>query len=159
MSRAFVREDTDAPVELPDLPMSSYPNLVTPRGAAMMERKIAEMETELANLPGDDAIRRPLLKRDLRYWMQRRATARVTQPPASGAAQVGFGSRVTLRRAKGAVETLEIVGEDEADPTVGRISWVSPVAKALKGAEAGDVVTVGSGPAQFEITIHEVANG
>jgi transcription elongation GreA/GreB family factor len=61
----------------------------------------------------------------------------VTPDPAPTA--VGFGAQVTIRR--GVTESkIIIVGEDEADPKTGLIAWTAPIARALEGAVAGDVV-------------------
>jgi len=62
---------------------------------------------------------------------------------------VAFGSTVTFSRADGRVQTYRIVGEDEADPKAGSISFVSPVARALMGKAQGDVV--GAGDQELEI--------
>jgi transcription elongation GreA/GreB family factor len=63
---------------------------------------------------------------------------------------VTFGASATIARADGRVQTFRIVGEDEADPAKGSISYISPLAAALLGREVGDVVTVGG--AEIEIT-------
>ena len=81
------------------------------------------------------------LKRDLRYWHLRHATARLTAPdPGDPSAQ--FGSRITYRGKDGDPRTVILVGEDEADPAAGRIPYPAPVARALLGATAGQSVTV-----------------
>ncbi len=66
---------------------------------------------------------------------------------------MAFGSTVTFSRADGRVQTYRIVGEDEADPKAGSISFVSPVAKALIGKAVGDVV----GSSQQELEIVAIA--
>jgi transcription elongation GreA/GreB family factor len=63
-------------------------------------------------------------------------------PDPTSAEKVAFGSTVTFRRDDGRVQTYRIVGEDEADPKAGMISFVSPVARILMGKAVGDVVTV-----------------
>jgi transcription elongation GreA/GreB family factor len=63
---------------------------------------------------------------------------------------VSFGSTVTFTREDGRVQSYRIVGEDEADPKTGSISYVSPVARALNGKAVGDIVTVGE--QELEIT-------
>lgn len=140
MSRAFVREDDGSrPEPLPELPVSSLPNLVTARGLGLIEAEIARLEAALAAGPDEEAVARH--RRDLRYWQVRHATARLTAPdPADPAVQ--FGSRVTYRTEEGAARTVTIVGEDEADPAAGTIAYAAPVARALDGAVAGSVVTV-----------------
>jgi transcription elongation GreA/GreB family factor len=80
--------------------------------------------------------------RDLRYWVQRLATAQ-TIAGSSDNADVRFGSTVTIVRRDGRRQTWRIVGEDEADPAGGTISYVSPLARALAGKKLGDCVSVG----------------
>jgi transcription elongation GreA/GreB family factor len=77
--------------------------------------------------------------RDMRYFAVRVRTAQVLAKPTSTDA-VAFGSTVTFRRDDGRVQRYQIVGEDEADPKAGTISYVSPVAKSLMGKAVGDVV-------------------
>jgi transcription elongation GreA/GreB family factor len=77
--------------------------------------------------------------RDARYFAARVRTAEVIPPPSS-TDTVAFGSTVTFRRGDGRVQTYRIVGEDEADPKVGSISFVSPVARLLIGKAVGDVI-------------------
>jgi transcription elongation GreA/GreB family factor len=138
MSRAFTKEDDGSrPEVLPELPVSPLPNLVTARGLRQISARIAEIERALADDP--DETRTPRLRRDLRYWSLRHATARLTAPdPADPAVQ--FGSRVTYRTADGDTHTVTLTGEDEADPAAGRIAWAAPIARALTGAVAGSSV-------------------
>jgi transcription elongation GreA/GreB family factor len=82
--------------------------------------------------------------RDLRYWQARRASAELIPAPADNG-QVRFGSRITLRDASGRMRTLRIVGEDEADPRAGTLSYVAPLARALIGKAAGDEVAAPGG--------------
>lgn len=139
MGRAFVKEDDGAiPELLPELPVSTAPNLVTLRGLRAIEAKVSELETELHDIADETAAAR--VRRDLRYWHGRRVTAQVTESPGD---VVGFGTRVRFRRGKGPERTIEIVGEDEADPTVGQIAYIAPIAHAMMGAEPGDVVKMG----------------
>lgn len=139
MSRAFVKDDDEAPPELlPELPVSTAPNLVTPRGLRAIETKVTELEARLHEVA--DEVEAARLRRDLRYWHGRRATAQVTESPGD---VVGFGTRVRFRRGKGPERTIEIVGEDEAEPTAGRIAYIAPIAHAMMGAEPGDVMEMG----------------
>ncbi len=85
--------------------------------------------------------------RDFRYWPARRATARIEPPPAD-ADTVRFGTRVIVERDDGRRQEFRIVGEDEADPSNGLLSYVSPLARALMGRGVGDVVRVGQGEAE-----------
>ena len=80
--------------------------------------------------------------RDIRYFIERGRTAQVVPDPPS-ADIVAFGSKVTFSRSDGRVQTFRIVGEDEADPKAGSISFVSPVAQTLMGKAVGDLVGLG----------------
>jgi transcription elongation GreA/GreB family factor len=144
MSRAFVRENDGAevPQDLPERPVSSHPNFVTVRGLQQIESRIHELEAarEAPKRSEDkDALAR--VDRELRYWQQRKATAKVVEPD-SAPVKVRFGVRVTLRYEDGTQRTFTLVGEDEADPAQGLVSWISPIAQALIGASVGDELSV-----------------
>ena len=140
MSRAFTRETDDDPGTLPERPVSTHPNLVTAGGRAAIEARLRSLESELsAARAGGDSTQRARIERDLRYFTQRLATARVVAPPAA-LDRVRFGVHVTLRNARGAEQSFRLVGEDEADAARGLLSWVSPLAQALLGHEPGDTV-------------------
>jgi transcription elongation GreA/GreB family factor len=142
MSRAFVREIDDAPEPLAERPVSPHPNLVTARGARQIDARVEELERAREEARGgDDALALARVERDLRYWQKRRASAQRVETDAEPD-EVAFGTRVTLRDDDGALRCFEIVGEDEAEPAEGRISWVSPVARALAGRCAGDRVAL-----------------
>ena len=154
MSRAFVKEDTDAPEPpLPERPISAAPNRVTARGARLIQEKIAELKDALTRVPDDAAA--ALVRRDLRYWQSRQATIQVMTPePACDV--VGFGCCVSIRR-RSSVSIVTIVGEDEADPSAGLIAWTAPLARALEGAEVGDVVELDAGGRRDAITVDAIA--
>ena len=147
MSVAFTKEDsaeTASETLLPDRPISSHPNLVTQAGLRALELQLdqAREAYEAAQKIDDVNERRrqaasPL--RDLRYYAARVRTAQVIANPAS-TDTVAFGSTVTFRRDDGRVQKYRIVGEDEADPKTGSVSFVSPVARLLIGKAAGDIV-------------------
>jgi transcription elongation GreA/GreB family factor len=150
MSRAFVKEDDEATgaVALPDRPISAERNLVTRRGLRLIERKLAEFQSELAEAAGD-AEARERAAREVRYWTARRASAELSEPDPE-VESVVFGTAVSVRREDGRALTLRIVGEDEADPAAGRIAWTAPMAHALLGAEPGEIRELPSG--RVEIT-------
>lgn len=160
MSVAFVKEESaETAVEtlLPDRPVSPHPNLVTEAGLKALERQLQEAREafEAANGIEDVNERRRQTAgpaRDLRYFSERLRTAQLIPPPASNEV-VAFGSTVTFNRDDGRVQTYRIVGEDEADPKAGSISYVSPVARLLMGKGVGDVVTVG----EQELEIEKIA--
>jgi len=86
----------------------------------------------------DGGKRQPPL-RDARYFAARVRTAQVITNPTS-TDTVAFGSTVTFRRGDGRVQKYRLVGEDEADPKTGSISFISPVARSLIGKAVGDIV-------------------
>lgn len=83
------------------------------------------------------------LRRDLRYWQSRRASAEIVSPAAASEI-VRFGSTVVIERDDRWRQTYRIVGEDEADPALGTLSHASPLARALIGKQEGDVLRVGN---------------
>lgn len=154
MSKAFTKEPESGDVydDLPDRPISRH-NLVTPEGLELIEAELARLHEDHA--AAHDADDKPLLakiNRDLRYWTSRRATAQVVQPP-SDTAEVHFGSTVTIEREDGRRQTYRIVGEDEANPSRGTLSYVSPVAQALLGKAVGETVEAGAG----DVTIADIS--
>jgi transcription elongation GreA/GreB family factor len=143
MSRAFVKEGDGAEGEpLAELQVSPHRNLVTAEGLAQIEAQVERLRGELSAARSvDDRAARQRIQRDLRYWNERQRTAeRVPQVAADGKAR--FGSTVTLEKAGGSRVAYHIVGEDEANPAEGKISYVSPLARGLIGKEIRDVVTL-----------------
>ena len=150
MSRAFVKEPDGAEAtELPDRPISEHPNLVTPQGLAQIEDTLTRLHERhaQAQAAGDRAALASV-GRDLRYWTARRSTAQV-MPVPEDTEKVQFGSTVTIVRDDGRRQTFRIVGEDEAEPAEGTLSYASPVARALLNKAVGDVITAGSGEAEI----------
>ncbi len=156
MSVAFTKEEsaeTAAETLLPDRPISPHPNLVTEAGLKALTRQLEEARAAFAAAQATEDVneRRRLSAiplRDVRYFSERLRTAQLVPDPASTDV-VAFGSTVTFSRADGRVQTYRIVGEDEADPKAGSISFVSPVAKSLIGKRVGDVV--GAGDQELEV--------
>jgi transcription elongation GreA/GreB family factor len=150
MSTAFVREaDTDTVDALPDRPISPRPNFVTRTGLEKIDARLRELEADCsAALAVDDRGALSGIERDLRYWKQRRSSARIIAPPAAPEI-VRFGVAVRLRFGEGVERCYRLVGEDEADPSAGLVSWASPVGSALIGRRAGDVVEVSGRAAEI----------
>jgi transcription elongation GreA/GreB family factor len=150
MSRAFVKEsdrgDEDA---LPERVVSPHANFVTARGLGLLEARIRELEAErIEARAADDAARVAVLARDLRYFTARRDSARLVAP-AEHPDVVRFGVRVTLELADGTRREFRLVGEDEAAPGQGLLSYVSPLASELLGRRAGDEVEFAGGTASL----------
>jgi transcription elongation GreA/GreB family factor len=150
MSRAFVKEsDGDVYEELPERPVSTHPNRVTRRGLKLIMAEIDRLQAALsAARTEDDELRFAELARDLRYWLARRANAEVVSPPEDNR-EVRFGHKVTIERDDGRRQTYQIVGEDEADPSKGLLSHVSPLAVGLFGRKVGATVTAGNNEAEI----------
>jgi transcription elongation GreA/GreB family factor len=147
MSRAFVSEnDTDAAADLlPELPQSRHPNYVTARGLRLLEERLAaaqEHQRGLAVRPDDPAKELELAHtaREIRYLEARIERAIPVDPTQAPADEVAFGAVVQVTDSAGDHHEFAIVGEDEADAEHGKVSWVSPLARALIGAGVGDVV-------------------
>jgi transcription elongation GreA/GreB family factor len=148
MSVAFTKESDHEAVaaNLPDRPISSHRNLVTPEGLAAIEAELAEARAAYttAQAEGDgitvDRTAMARATRDLRYWSARRASAELVEAVSSETA--AFGSTVTIEREDGREQVWRIVGEDEADPAKGSVSYVSPLAQALIGKRVGETAKV-----------------
>ena len=141
MSRAFVRESDQDAEPLPERVISPHPNLVTGAGFRQIEEHVRELEgARRTAREQEDTAALARIERDLRYWTQRRVSARVVEPAATPDA-VRFGVKVMLESTDGSRREFRVVGEDEAEPSQGRISWVSPLAAALIGKKLGDVVS------------------
>lgn len=136
MSVAFRRESDEEHKEPRfELPLPPGPNLVTPRGFALIKARIAALEAELA---GADETSREPIKRDLRYWHARASSAEIA--PAPPPDLVAFGTAVTYELG-GVMRTIAIVGSDEADPATDRVTFTAPLVRAMMGSAAGDAVS------------------
>jgi transcription elongation GreA/GreB family factor len=129
-----------------ELPIPPGPNPVTEAGLAQIQARVEQLEASVAATL--DETRLAEAKRDLRYWRARQATAHVAPPPPAD--QVAFGSRVGFRL-RGVARTLDIVGDDEADPSLGRIAFSAPLARALIGTGIGDFADFAGEPDAIEI--------
>ena len=147
MSRAFVKEDNEDLLneELPERPVSSEPNYVTPSGLEQLRGKVENLQAEHVRLKqAAEAFDRPQLsqvERDLRYYQAKLESAIPVNVAAQPGDEVRFGASVQTEDESGAKHTFTIVGEDESDVVHGKVSWQSPLATALIGAKVGDTVT------------------
>ncbi|MDT8856764.1 GreA/GreB family elongation factor [Paracoccaceae bacterium Fryx2] len=142
MSRAFVREHGTGLDPWPDLPLSPHPNVVTPRGLAALQARLAETQARLVALRARpdrlDRLPEAAAERDIRYLEARLRSAIPSDPLDRPLTEVAFGLRVTVSDPAGRPTTYEITGEDEADASRHRIAPQAPLARALLGAEVGD---------------------
>ena len=179
MNKAFVKEqdgdeDDDAPQNAP-LPPGTR-NYLTPAGYAALRAELAHLMTEerpamvqvvsWAASNGDRSENGDYLygkkrlreiDRRMRFLTKRLEIAEVVDPALQpNRDQVFFGATVSYSDTVGEDHTVTIVGIDEADPLNGRISWISPVARALIKARAGDVVTLRTPGGIEELDVFEV---
>ena len=149
MSIAFVREKEggEAFEDLPDRPISPHTNFVTRQGLAQIEAEVRRLEAEAGRLTPDDKADHARVSRDLRYWTARRNSAQLVEKVEGDT--VHFGSTVTVIGEDGKEKTFHVVGEDEADPAKGSISYVAPLARAMIGKNVGDTVELNGH--EFEI--------
>lgn len=143
MSVAFRRESDEEHLEPRfEIPIPPGPNLVTPRGLALIGERVKALETEIAALAAQADTERVdkeqamvAMKRDLRYWHTRQTTAELAPPPSGDTVEIG--TTVTFRL-NGAERSLTVVGDDEADPANGLVAFSAPLARALMHAEEGE---------------------
>jgi transcription elongation factor GreB len=176
MSKAFVREDADAPDEEPEAP-SVTPggkNYISPAGFARLKaelRGLVEVErpevvrtVSWAASNGDrsengDYIygKRRLreIDRRVRFLIKRLENAEVVNSSGRDTDQVFFGARVKVS-SREEIREITILGLDEVDPARGIVSWVSPIAKALLKAREGDTVTLRTPAGEEKLEIIEV---
>jgi transcription elongation GreA/GreB family factor len=146
VSVAFRRESDEEHKEPRfELPIPPGPNLVTAAGLKQAEARVASLKQAAAE---QDEARLAEAQRDLRYWNTRLATAALAPPPPEG--EAAFGSRVAFRL-NGALQVIDIVGHDEADPANGKIAFSAPLARALIGAGPGDFSDFAGKPDSIEI--------
>lgn len=151
MSVAFRRESDEEHLEPSfEIPIPLGPNWVTARGLRLTREKVAALEAVATDGMTEDEAKK--LKRELRYWRTRLATAELR--PAPDGEAVAFGARVTYRLG-GVEKRIDIVGDDEADPAAGRIAFTAPLARAMMDAEVEEAVDFGGKSGAIEIVAIE----
>lgn len=147
MSRGFVKEDDleHAGTDLPERPVSPHPNYVTPFGLQQLRAAVENLESTRLNYSSrkeDPNAQQQLAKidRDLRYFFARLENVQCVDPKNQPKESALFGAHVKVEDEHGEMHQFHIVGEDEADFTQQKVSYVSPIAKALIGKKVGDQV-------------------
>ena len=148
MSRAFVKESDDdlAAGELPERPVPAHVNYVTPKGLEQLQLRVRELderhEQVKRNIDEDSEARQKLreIDRDLRYVRAQLERATLVDTAQQPRDRAHFGAIVKIEDEEGAQHEFSIVGDDEADVASGKISWASPLARAMIGAKIGDTV-------------------
>jgi len=163
MSRGFVKEDDleHAGTDLPERPLSPHPNYVTPLGLRQLQQQATELEQmrqQLAPRKEDPVVNQKLavVERDLRYFQARLESAIPVDPAQQDGDSVLFGACVTVEDENGDMHEFRIVGEDEADIARNKVSWVSPLARALLGHKVGDSVNWQRPAGDLELEITEI---
>ncbi len=165
MSKAFTKEDSDAPdddedISLPPLPAGTK-NYMTPGGHGRLKAELDHLTTverpEVTRIVswaasngdrsenGDYLYGKRRLReidRRTRYLIKRLDDAEVVDPVTRDTDQVFFGATVTVANQHGAERTIAIVGLDEVDPQRGYVSWISPIARALTKGREGDIIAL-----------------
>jgi len=179
MNKAFVKEsdgdDDDLEASLPAIPAGTK-NYMTPEGHRRMKEELLRLidvdRPEVVRIVswaasngdrsenGDYIYGKRRLReidRRIRFLTKRLDLAEVVDPSVHhGSDQIFFGATVTYENQAGDEHTVTIVGIDELDPLNGRISWISPVARALTKAREGDTVTLMTPAGVDELTILSV---
>lgn len=178
MNKAFVKEsdgDEDDDGGLPPIPAGAK-NYITPQGYQRIREELLQLidneRPEVVKIVhwaasngdrsenGDYIYGKRRLReidRRIRFLTKRLDLAEVVDPSLhQGSDQVFFGATVTYLNSAGIEHTITIVGIDELDPLKGKISWVSPVARALTKSREGDVVTLTTPAGEDELEILSV---
>ena len=178
MNKAFVREDAPEEEEEPDLPSlpSGTKNYMTPAGHARMQAELAHLvrveRPEVVSIVswaagngdrsenGDYIYGKKRLReidRRIRFLTKRLENALVVDPSRQeNTEMVFFGATVSVLEETGTEVRYSIVGLDEADPGRNRISWVSPLARALLKARIGDCIRFHAPGGQRELEIVDI---
>jgi len=149
MSKAFTDEETPVPDGPEALPPRERDLPITRAGLARLRAELAELS---AAGPSESGARRA------RVLAQVLKSVYV-QEPSLVDGQVGFGTSVTVEEADGRRTSYEIVGPDEVEPARRQISVASPVARALLGKRAGDLVVLRRPRGDIEVTVVSVTVG
>ena len=146
MSRAFVKENDleHAGIDIPERPISSLSNYVTPFGYRELEKKIIELELIRQNYIDSEDVsiiqKKMRVERDLRYFASRFNSAILVDPSNQPKDLILFSAKVDVLTESEDNLTFEIVGEDESDIQNNKISYTSPLAKSLIGHRLNEEV-------------------
>lgn len=144
MSRAFVKEDSDAPQEPVKRHPSGRPNYVTPHGLERLKERVAGLAVLRAALlakklqDGPRSLELQQAEIDLAYFEGQIKSAKVVDNRGLAAEDIRFGAEVKVKEQSGSEKVYLIVGEDDADSAAGRLNWASPLALALLGKKQGE---------------------
>ena len=164
MSRAFVKESDDDTIagELPERPLSPHANYVTPKGLELLQarvRELTEQHDQLKQQVDEDSGARQKLReteRDLRYFRSQLERATPVDTQNQPRDEVHFGAIVRIEDDESNEQEFAIVGDDEADVAAGKISWASPLARAMIGAKVGETIAWRRPAGEAELSIVDI---
>ena len=162
MSRAFIKENDleHAGIDIPERPVSNETNYVTPNGFKELQEKLNSLDSErqlLKELESSNSKQKKLrIERDLRYFSSRLKSAILVDPSNQDKNIVLFSAIVEVLSSKNKKYKFEIVGEDEANIKLSKISYLSPLAKSLIGSRIEDEVIWKKSPEQEILTITNI---
>lgn len=149
MSVAFRRDGDEEHLEPKfEIPIPLGPNRVTSRGLALIGEKVTALEAAIAGSDPAEEAALAALRRELRYWHTRQVTAELAPPPTGEI--VAIGTSVDFLQ-NGKPRHVAIVGDDEADPASGLLSFSAPLSRALLGAEVGELLPFGGREDAIEV--------
>ena len=162
MSKAFTKESGNGAFEeiVPepkDLLPEGAKNYVTPEGAVALRNELERLEDEVRPRLVEKGEKPEAVDRRIQFFRDRVANMVIVDPKTQEQDSVRFAATVTVADEDGNEKTYRIVGVDESDPKQGKISWISPIAKALNSARVGDVVRVElpDGDTELEVLVIE----
>jgi transcription elongation GreA/GreB family factor len=123
-------------------------------------KELQEQHERLAPQAAEDSEAKQKLRvveRDLRYFNAQLERAEVVDLRGQPQDEVHFGAVVSIQDEQGKARRFTIVGDDEADVGAGKISWASPLARAMMGARAGDTVVWHRPAGDTEVDIVDIA--
>src|SRR5258706_3256273 len=182
MNKAFTRESENEDADATDgdagsaLPLpAGQKNYLTPGGFARLKAELSNLvdkeRPEVVGIVswaagngdrsenGDYIYGKKRLReidRRIRFLVKRLDLAEVVDPGSRDTEQIFFGATVDIENSRGESRTISIVGIDETDTAKGYISWISPMARALLKARAGDTVTLVTPGGLEEIEVLDV---
>jgi transcription elongation factor GreB len=178
MSKAFTKEDDEySEPEPPELGLSNIKNYMTPLGFATLQTELRDLVSnerpEMVKVVswaasngdrsenGDYIYGKKRLReidRRIRYLTKQLESAEIVDPKLQvGLTQVFFGATVQYISEDGESHSVKIVGVDEIDISVGKISWLSPLAKTLLKAKVGDKVTLQVAEGESNLTVTHIS--
>ena len=177
MNKAFTKEDDEySEPERPDAVLPNIKNYMTPTGFSMLQTELRDLVSnqrpEIVKVVswaasngdrsenGDYIYGKKRLReidRRIRYLTKRLESAEIVDPKLQvGLTQVFFGATVQYISENNVSHTVKIVGLDEADTRVGKISWISPLAKTLLKAKVGDAVMLRVDTGESKLTVTNI---